>query len=312
MGIDSGLFREGLGIPLPGVDEHVLDIRDVTPAHLDGAFAVVNVAALATDALGERHPDIAISINLDGALSLARAARDAGVSRFVQVSTVGSYDAGPEGMVDEDSPAAPSSIYRRSKVEAEIALLDMGTDRFQVYSARLPTLFGDSANRRLDLVLNRFVTRAMAGESLVIDGSGEQWRPLGHVRDAAIGLVRMAMMDADGIPACVVHLVREQLALRIRDLALLVSAEIPGTTVGFGPPPPVVLPGYRACSRFDPEWLGDMPEPVDPRAGVHEMVRDFQARPLTGVELRTGDRARWFDEQSRLGSIGSDGRRSPD
>lgn len=196
VGLDTGLFADCLLGPAPPAWPTLrMDIRDVQAADLEGFEAVVHLAALSNDPLGDLAPRETYEINHRASLRLARAARAAGVRRFLYASTCSVYGAvGPDGLACEGTPLGPITPYARSKVMAEEALHRLAGDDFEPVFLRNATAFGYSARHRADIVLNNLVATAYLDGVVRVLSDGSPWRPLVHVRD--IGGAFLAALEA--------------------------------------------------------------------------------------------------------------------
>src|SRR5918992_882490 len=171
-----------------------LDVRDVRPHDLAGFDAVVHLAALSNDPIGDFSPELTREINFEATVSIARAAREAGVRRFVFSSSCSMYGASADDAVDENAPLKPLSAYAESKVRAEAELADLAGPDFAPVSMRNATAYGVSPRLRVDLVLNNLVGWAHTTGKVRIMSDGTPWRPLIHIED--ISRATLAMLEA--------------------------------------------------------------------------------------------------------------------
>jgi nucleoside-diphosphate-sugar epimerase len=205
--------------PTPG-SEIDADVRDLTPEHFDAVDAVVHLAALSNDPLGDLRTDWTVDINFHGTVAVARAAKEAGVARFVFASSCSMYGAsGSDDLLDETAPLRPLTPYAESKVRSEAGLQELADDDFSPTYMRNATAFGVSPRLRLDVVLNNLAAWAHTTGKIRLLSDGSAWRPLVHVRD--IARATAAILDA---PREVVHdqafnIGSEAQNVRIRDLA---------------------------------------------------------------------------------------------
>lgn len=188
VGYDTGYYGEECRVfPSAGrAPRQILkDIRDAEGKDLKGIDAVIHLAALSNDPLGELNPGLTEAINLGGTLRLARLAKEAGVERFLYASSQSMYGiADVSREVEEDnSEKNPVTAYARTKWEAECALKKMGGDGFHVVCFRPSTVFGASPKLRCDIVYNNLVASAYTTGKIEIKSDGSPWRPVVHVRD---------------------------------------------------------------------------------------------------------------------------------
>ena len=229
VGLDTFLYRGcDFGHAVGQVEERFGDVRDVTSADVDGFDAIVHFAALSNDPLGDLNPAWTYDVNLEGTLRLARAAKDAGVGRFVFSSSCSMYGAsGRDDALDEDAPLRPLTPYAESKARAEEGLSGLADSGFSPVSLRNATAYGVSPRLRLDVVLNNLVGWAFTTGRIRLLSDGSSWRPIVHVRD--IGRAVLGVLAA---PRALVHDRAYNVGAttenyRIRDLAALVHEVLP-------------------------------------------------------------------------------------
>lgn len=187
VGFDTGYFRECvLGPPPDQITAWDVDLRDIAAEQLAGFDAIVHLAALSNDAVGNLEPSITYEINVDATLRLARLAREAGVARFLFSSSCSIYGSvGEDDLVTEDAPMQPLTPYAESKVRVEDGLHELADTGFSPVYLRNATVFGWSPRLRLDLVVNDLVASGVLTGEVRVLSDGTPWRPVIHAQDIA-------------------------------------------------------------------------------------------------------------------------------
>jgi nucleoside-diphosphate-sugar epimerase len=282
-GLDLGLY-EGcdLGPALPAAAGSVpLDMRDVSADQLTGYDAVLCLAALSNDPLGDLNPAATYSVNLDGTLQLARAAKEARIERFLFSSSCSLYGAAGSAAVAEDAELFPVTPYGESKVEAEKQLSLLADDNFSPTYLRNATAYGASTRLRLDIVVNNLTAIALTTGKVRLESDGTPWRPLVHIED--ISRAFLAMLEA---PRELVHdqafnVGRPQDNVQIREVAEMVREAVPGATVTFAEGAGPDLRNYRVdFSKLESTFPG-LKLRWSVREGIGELVRAYSEFGLT-------------------------------
>jgi nucleoside-diphosphate-sugar epimerase len=227
VGLDVDYFRGCDLVPLPEVPTIEKDIRDLEPADLDGFDAVVHLAALSNDPIGNLNSAWTKEINEDATVRLGELAREAGVRRFLFSSSCIMYGLSSGGDVDETSPLNPQTDYARSKVVAERALSALASDGFSPVMIRNGTIYGLSPRMRFDTVLNSLVGAALTTGKITVLGDGTPWRPVVHVRDVARGFALLLDAPTELIHDQAYNLGTDRVNIQVRDLAQAVKEAIP-------------------------------------------------------------------------------------
>ncbi|HMA14859.1 MAG TPA: SDR family oxidoreductase, partial [Kiloniellaceae bacterium] len=277
-GVDSGLFAHCLtedALPERALDCQLFrDVRDVTPALLEGADAVIQLAAVSNDPMGSRFEAVTGEINHRAAVHVARQAAAAGVGHFAFASSCSMYGYAEAGARKEDDALNPLTAYARSKAAAERDLEALAADGDMVVTAlRFATACGFSPRLRLDLVLNDFVASALAAGRIDVLSDGTPWRPLIHVADMARAFEwAIARPASTGGRFLAVNVGSDDWNYQVAELAEAVRAAIPGTQVAINRDAPPDKRSYRVdFSRFRA-----LAPDHQPRIGLDEAIRDLQ------------------------------------
>lgn len=235
--VDTGFYKAGW--LYNGVDATPLtlakDIRDITADDLDGVEAVVHMAELSNDPLGQFNPGLTMAINHAGSVRLAELAKAAGVSRFVYMSSCSVYGVA-EGVVDESSPVAPQTTYAECKALVERDVSALADDGFSPTFLRNATAFGASPRMRFDVVLNNLAGVAWTTGRIVLTSDGTPWRPLVHALD--IGKAIRMTLDAPrpSVHGEIFNVGSDAQNYQVREVAEIVAEVFPGCETSFGPP----------------------------------------------------------------------------
>ena len=240
-GLDTGFYRDGclyldpLGLPY-GPRTVFKDLRTVSPKDFEGFDAVIHLAELSNDPLGQNRPEVTFRINHEGSVRIAKAARDAGVRRFVYASSCSVYGVGSGEFLDETSATNPQTAYAQCKVLVERDLLPMADDRFCVTFLRNATAYGPSPRMRFDIVLNDLCALAWTKSKIAMVSDGSPWRPIVHIEDICEAMRCVAEAPADAVNGQVFNVGETGENFRIREIAHIVAQAFPGCEVSSGPP----------------------------------------------------------------------------
>ena len=257
VGYDSAFFATLLSgavvLPERTLDEqHYGDVRDIPSALLEGVDAVVHLAAVSNDPMGNKFERVTEDVNYRASVDIGRKASKAGVSHFVFASSCSVYGFAPGAARNEDDELNPQTAYARSKVNGEKGLAEIRDNRMMVTCLRFATACGMSERLRLDLVLNDFVASALATGEISVLSDGSPWRPLIDVRDMARAIDWGTTRDAgDGGQFVAINVGTDDRNYQVKDLAEAVAAVVPGTTVSINEAAPPDTRSYKVdFSRF--------------------------------------------------------------
>lgn len=310
VGLDSDFFASCLLGPPPTEPwpSRRRDLRDVTPAELDGFDAVLHLAGLSNDPLGDLDPELTFAINLEGSLGLARAAKSAGVPRFLFSSSCSNYGAAGDALIDEEGELQPITPYAVSKVRFEQELARLADRDFSPAYLRNATAYGVSPRLRVDLVLNNLVAWAVTTGRIVLQSDGTPWRPIVHAEDIARTFVHLLEAPRELWHDRAFNVGRTGENYRIRELAEIVAETVPGCEIalaeGAGPDPR----NYRvSCERLA-RTFPELTFAWDARRGARELAEAYRAAGLTrerfeGPAFRRLGRIR---ELLAAGALGTD------
>ncbi|HXT94801.1 MAG TPA: SDR family oxidoreductase [Polyangia bacterium] len=285
VGLDTGFYDEcDFSAPPDKVETLRVDLREVTPAHLKGFDAVIHLAALSNDPLGDLNPNITYDINLHASVRLARAAKEAGVKRFLFSSSCSLYGAGSDGYLDENAAFNPVTAYGESKVRVEQEVSSMADASYTPVYLRNATAYGVSRRLRADIVVNNLVGHAITTGKVLLQSDGTPWRPLVHIGDIIHAFACCLSAPQEAIHNQAFNVGRTAENFRIRQVAEMVAEVVPSSTVAFAEGASADLRNYRVDFKkietklpgFKPTWTL--------KKGIEELYAAYKAHGLSKDE----------------------------
>lgn len=320
VGMDTNLYEQCTfgEAEIPDIPTIAEDIRDVSEADVKGFDAIVHLAALSNDPLGDYSPTLTDSVNHLASVRLARIAKAAGIARFLFASSCSNYGAAGDEFLTEEAAFNPVTPYGRSKVDTEKDLAKLADETFSPVYLRASTAYGVSPRLRFDLVVNNLTAWAYATKVVYLKSDGSPWRPVVHIADIARGYVAALHASRDVIHNQAFNVGSTAENYQVRELAEIVQDVVPGCRVEFAPTAGPDKRCYRVdCNKiaqtlpgYKPQWTA--------RRGVEELYATLCRTGLTLADFegirykriahiknlirqrRLSDSLYWIDSADRL------------
>ena len=289
VGLDSDLFAGcDFGPASKDINQVRKDIRDLSKKDLDGFDAVVHLAALSNDPLGNLNAGLTYDINHKASVRLAELAKAAGVGRFVFSSSCSTYGAAGDDFLDEKASLNPVTAYGESKVLVERDVARLADEHFTPTFMRNATAYGVSPRLRLDIVLNDLVASAYTTGQVYIKSDGTPWRPIVHIRDIMAAVIAVLDAPQEAVHNQTFNVGQTQENYRICELADIVAETVPDCRVEYAPDGGPDKRCYRVnCDKiqrvlpnFRPQWTA--------RKGARELYDTYRTVGLTAEDVKNG------------------------
>ena len=282
-GMDTNLFERSHFVgDIPNVPTIVKDVRDIEDSDVEGFDAIIHLAGLSNDPLGDYRPELTEEINFKASVRVAEAAKRAGVGRFIFASSCSNYGAAGDDFLDEDSEFHPVTPYGESKVKVEQAVTELADESFSPVFLRASTAYGLSPRIRFDLVVNNLTAWAFTTKQVYLKSDGSPWRPVVHVEDISRAYLAALEAPRDAVHNRAFNVGTTPENYQIRELADIVHDVVPGCKVEYAPDAGPDKRCYRVnCERialelpnFKPQWTA--------RRGTEQL---YEAYCKAGIEL---------------------------
>lgn len=291
-GLDADLFKnctfagEITEVPTIGRDiRNFVADEAAAIAALRGFDAIIHLAGLSNDPLGDYRPELTETINAESSIKLAKLAKQAGVARFLFASSCSNYGASGDNFIDEGGQFNPVTPYGRSKVAVEQAVAPLADDTFSPTFLRASTAYGLSPRIRFDLVVNNLTAWAHTTGEVHLKSDGSPWRPIVHVADIAHAYTAIVEAERDLVHNEAFNIGQTSENYQIRDIAMIVRDVVPGSSLGFADGASPDVRNYRVdCNYIATKLHGWKPQ-WTVRRGIEELYDAYKTHGVTLEEF---------------------------
>lgn len=282
IGLDSDLYEKCTFTGnVPEIPTILKDVRDIEIADLEGINAIIHLAGLSNDPLGDFNANLTVDINEKGSIHIAKLAKKVGVERFLFASSCSNYGASGSNFLDENSVFNPVTPYGFSKVAVEKALTDLADEKFHPTYLRASTAYGLSPRIRFDLVANNLTAWAFTTGQVYLKSDGTPWRPIVHVEDISRAYIAVLHAPLEEIHNNSYNVGTTTENYTIKEIAEIVKEIVPGCEVSFAPSAGPDKRCYRVnCDKiarslhgFKPQWTA--------RRGIEQLFEAYKQSNIT-------------------------------
>lgn len=278
IGLDTGYYRDAWFYDMPDFQKSKIiqkDIREVPAEDLKGFDAIIHLAELSNDPLGQINSKVTYEINHQGSVNLAKKAKDAGVSRFIYMSSCSAYGIAKNGVATEEAEVHPQADYAKCKVLTEMGVSKLADGNFSPVFLRSATVFGASPKMRFDIVLNNLAGLAWTEKEIKMHSDGSPWRPLIHILDLCAAIVQVLAAPKELVHNQIINVGDNNQNYQVKDIAKMISEVFPNCQIKFGKNDPDNR-SYKVSFEKIAKLLPQFKCQHDAKAGARELFELFK------------------------------------